>query len=72
MMAKVKMTISVSPEVADYLRAAPNASAVVAEAVGVYRAQQLEERLEHAYREDAAEAEELNREWEQTDAAIGR
>ena len=71
-MAKVKMTISVSPEVADYLRAAPNASAAGAEAVGVYRAQQLEERLEHAYREDAAEAEELNREWEQADAEIGR
>lgn len=71
-MAKVKMTISVSAELADYLRASPNASAVVAEAVDVYRAQRLEERLEHAYREDAAEAAELNREWEQVDAAVGR
>lgn len=71
-MPKVKMTISVSEEVADYLRATPNASAVVAEAVEAYRAQQLEERLGEAYREDAVEAEELNREWEQVDAEVGR
>ncbi len=36
----------------------------------------LEERLEEAYREGAAESEQLNREWEQTDArnigSIGR
>jgi len=69
-MSKVKMTISVTEEIADYLRASPNASAVVAEAVEVYRAQKLEERLEDAYREDVAESEALNREWEPADAEV--
>ena len=69
-MGKVKMTISVTREVAEYLRAGSNASAVVAEAVEVYRTLQLEERLEDAYRQDAREAEELNREWEQADAEV--
>jgi len=64
------MTISVTEDIADYLRATPNASAVVTEAVEVYRAQQLEERLEDAYREDAAESEALNREWEPVDAEV--
>jgi hypothetical protein len=69
-MRKVKLTISVTKEVADYLRSGSNASAVVAEAVEAYQAQQLEERLEEAYRQDAHEAEELNREWEQADAEV--
>ncbi len=69
-MGKVKMTISVTREVAEYLRSGSNASAVVAEAVEVYRARQLEDCLEDAYRQDAREAEELNREWEQADAEV--
>ena len=69
-MSKVKMTISVTEEVADYLRSTTNASAVVAEAVEVYRAQQLERQLEDAYREDAEEAEKLNLEWEAADAEV--
>lgn len=69
-MGKVKMTISVTEEIAGYLRASPNASAVVAEAVEAYRAQKLEERLEDAYREDAAESEAINREWEPVDAEV--
>jgi hypothetical protein len=32
----------------------------------------LEERLEEAYREDAREAEQLNREWEQVDSEEDR
>jgi hypothetical protein len=69
-MSKVKMTISVPREMAEYLRASPNASAVVAEAVEVYRAQKLEERLAAAYQEDAAESEALNRAWEPADAEV--
>jgi hypothetical protein len=69
-MSKVKMTISVDEEIAGYLREAPNASAVVAEAVEVYRAQKLEQRLEAAYQEDAAASEALNREWEPADAEV--
>jgi len=70
-MGKVKMTISVTDEVADYLRSGSNASAVVAEAVQEYRARRLEEVLEDAYRQDASEAEKLNREWEDADAEVG-
>ena len=70
-MGKVKMTISVTDEVADYLRSGSNASATVAEAVQEYRARRLEEVLEDAYRQDASEAEKLNREWEDADAEVG-
>ena len=67
-MSKVKMTISMPEDLARYLRATSNASSVVAEAVEIYRARELEEQLEEAYREDAAEAEALNLEWESIDA----
>ena len=69
-MGKVKITVSVSEEVARYLRSTPNASATVAEAVTAYEARELEQQLEGAYREDAEEAERLNREWEQADAEV--
>ncbi len=67
---KVKLTVSLPREMAEYLRASPNASAVVAEAVEVYRAQKLEERLEAAYEEDVAESDALNSQWEPADAEV--
>ena len=67
-MAKVKLTVSLPSEVAEYLRSTPNMSATIAEAVTEYRARELEATLEDAYREDATEAEALNREWEDADA----
>lgn len=67
-MPKSKLTVSLPEELAGYLRAAPNASAVVAEAVREYRTRRLERQLEEAYREDAGEAESLNREWKSADA----
>jgi hypothetical protein len=70
MMAKTRMTISVADEVASYLKTKPNASAVVAEAIRVYRKLELERELATAYREDAAEAEQINREWEPADAVL--
>jgi len=69
-MTKVRLTISVDPGVAEYIRSAPNASMLVAEAVEEYRARALERELEDAYREDAEEAAQLNAEWESTDAEI--
>lgn len=69
-MSKVKMTISIPESLATYLRSTPNASSVVAEAVEIYQAQQLEAQLEEAYREDAEEAERLNQEWEAIDAEV--
>lgn len=69
-MSKVKMTISLSEDLAEYLRAKPNTSSVVAEAVTEYRTRELEHRLEKAYREDATESEELNRVWEGVDAGV--
>jgi cell division protein FtsL len=67
-MARVKLTVSLPEEVVDYLRSTPNMSSTIAEAVTEYQARRLEAELEQAYREDAAEAEELNREWENVDA----
>lgn len=69
-MGKVKLTISVPEALAGYLRSTPNASSVVAEAVEIYRARELEALLDDAYREDADEAEKLNLEWEPIDAEI--
>ncbi len=69
-MSKAKLTISVTEELAEYLRSTPSVSSTIAEAVEAYRARALEATLEEAYREDAAEAEQLSREWESADAGV--
>jgi hypothetical protein len=69
-MSKAKMTISISEELATYLRSTPSVSSTIAEAVEAYRARELEAELEEAYREDATEAAQLNREWESADAEV--
>jgi len=69
-MSKIRLTISVDPATAEYIRSAPNASALVAEAVEEYRTRALERELEDAYREDAGESGRLNSEWEPADAEI--
>ena len=69
-MKKVRLTISVDRGVAEYIRSAPNSSALVAEAVEEYRARALERELEDAYREDAEESARLNAEWESADSEI--
>jgi hypothetical protein len=69
-MSKVRVTVSVSEDVAAYLRSSSNASAIVSEAVKAYRSEKLARELAAAYREDAEEAERLNREWERADAEI--
>ena len=69
-MKKVRLTISVNRGIADYIRSAPNASMLVAEAVEEYRARSLERELEEAYREDADETARLNTEWESTDVEV--
>ena len=67
---RTRMTVSVPADIAEYLRSTSNASAVVCEAVALYRARELDRRLEEAYRADGAEAEQLNREWEGVDAEV--
>lgn len=69
-MKRVRLTISLDPEIAEYIRSAPNASMFVCEAVKEYRARALERELEDAYREDAGEAARINAEWESTDTEI--
>ena len=64
------MTVSVPPDVAHYLRSTANASAVVCDAIAEYRARELARRLDVAYLDSAAEAEQLNREWEHADAEV--
>ena len=61
------MTISLNNELAEYLRTTPSISSTIAEAVEVYRTLEMELKLEKAYQEGAAEAEELNAEWELAD-----
>ena len=64
------MTISVPADVAHYLRSTANASAVVCNAIAEYCARGLARRVEVAYRDSAAEAEQLTREWEHVDAEV--
>ena len=64
------MTISIDEELAEYLRSTPSVSSTIAEAVEIYRAQELEFSLEEAYKEDAAETERLNDEWSEVDTEI--
>ena len=69
-MSKVKLTISITEDLAAYLRSTPSVSSTIAEAVEAYRARELEAELEQGYREDAAEAEKLNQDWEAADAEV--
>ncbi|MEN8149661.1 MAG: hypothetical protein ABFS86_07545 [Planctomycetota bacterium] len=69
-MKKVRLTVSLDPDLAEYVRSAPSASGLVAEAVGQHRARALERELEGAYREDAEESARLNTEWAPADAEI--
>ena len=69
-MSKAKLTISIAKDLASYLRSTPSVSSTIAEAVEAYRARELEAELGQAYREDAAEAEKLNQEWEEADAEV--
>jgi hypothetical protein len=69
-MSKIRLTISVERGLAEYIRSAPNASALVAEAVEQYRARVLESELDDAYREDAGESARLSAEWESADAEV--
>jgi hypothetical protein len=67
-MSRTRITVSLPEELASYVRQAPNASALVAEAVERYRAEVARQDLEAAYREDAKEAAKLNAEWAAADA----
>lgn len=69
-MSKSKMTISISEELAAYLRSTASVSSTIAEAVEAYRTRELEAELEEAYQADAAEAGRLNEVWEGADAEV--
>jgi len=69
-MARVRVTVSLPEDVATYLRAQPNASACVSEAVARYRVEQLERELASAYEADRAEAAAVNDDWKTADAEV--
>ena len=69
-MGKHRVTVSLDEDVATYLDTVPNRSALVAEAIRVYRARQLERELEAAYRAGREESLEIATEWETTDADL--
>ncbi len=62
-MSKVRLTVSVDSELAEYLRSTPSISSTIAEAVQVHRARKLEAALEQGYRDDSDEAVRIHREW---------
>ena len=64
------MTISVEPEIAEYLRSKRQVSATIEEAVREHQSRVLERTLEQAYREDAEEARRLDTEWRSADAEV--
>lgn len=66
-MARVRLTVSLPEELGTYVRRAPNASALVAEAISRYRTDEARQELEAAYREDAQEAARINADWESAD-----
>ena len=71
-MGKKRITVTLDPELADYLYELPNTSLAVSEAVREYRARQLEKELENAYREDHDESAEIAAEWAPADAEVER
>jgi hypothetical protein len=66
-MRKVKMTVSIDPRVASYLRSTGGISATVEQAVNEHRSRALALELEQAYREGAGEAARLDAEWREAD-----
>ena len=69
-MAKKRITVTVDPDIAEFLYAVPNTSAVVSEAIREYRARQLEKELEAAYADGRDESAELAAQWEAADAEV--
>ncbi len=69
-MRKKRITVTVDPDVADYLDSVPNKSLVVSEAVRSYSTAELERQLQEAYRSDYEDASRLAAEWEPADAAV--
>jgi len=69
-MPKKRITVTVDPDVAEFLYETPNTSAVVSEAVREYRARRLEKELEVGYREDRDESAELAAEWAPADSEV--
>lgn len=69
-MGKQRVTVSLDEDVVTYLETVPNRSAVVTEAVRLYRERQLERELEMAYRAGRKESLEIASEWEAADAAV--
>ena len=65
---RTRVTVSPPIETARYLRSTSNASTAVRKAVEAYRARELAQRLEEAYRAGRGETERINREWEHADA----
>ena len=70
-MAHARISVSLPEDLVAYVRSAPSASALVAEAVARYRAEGERRELEAAYREDAEESARLAAEWSVADAEVG-
>ena len=69
-MSKKRVTVTIDPDVADYLDSVPNKSLVVSEAVRSYCAGKLERELEKAYRADHEKTAQLATEWAAADARL--
>ncbi|MGD8815725.1 MAG: hypothetical protein PVJ51_00970 [Acidobacteriota bacterium] len=69
-MSKTRLTVTVDPDVAEYLDTVDNKSLVVSEAVRSYCAGALQRELEQAYRADREEAARIAAEWAPADADL--
>jgi hypothetical protein len=69
-MAKKRVTVTIDEDLAEFLYATPNTSALVSEAIRCYRNRKLEKDLEAAYQKDAEENAELAAEWESADTEV--
>jgi metal-responsive CopG/Arc/MetJ family transcriptional regulator len=69
-MSKRRITVTLDSELVSYLDSVPNRSSFVAEAIREYRVNDLERRLEQAYREDQEQTSALAAEWEPADAEV--
>lgn len=69
-MGKKRITVTVDPDVANYLDSVPNKSLVVSEAVRAYCAGELALHLEEAYRADHEDTSRIATEWAAADAHL--
>ena len=63
-----QITVSLPQDLVQYVNSAPDANSLVAEALHLYREEELGAELARSYQEDAEETRRLHLEWSAADA----